>query len=631
MIRLPSVVHVIRSARETAQRFPWVLLSATTSASLSWVLVVQSISNPSREELLGRCLLVTILGISGFLAFAIGLEQSPLAQRRHWIGLAAGAVVLIPFFLSYNQETARIYVYRFLQLAVASHLLVAVAPYYRRGEIAAFWQFNRILFQRILQSVLFSGILFIGLCVALWAVQSVLGLKVEWKVYYFLFLAIGYLFNTWFFLAGVPCDWRDLEPEADYPAGLRLFVQFILLPLVTLYVLILYAYLVKILAIREWPRGTIGWLVSIVSVVGMLALLLVHPLRNQPGHRWIRRYSRSFYAGLFPLIILLLMAIWRRVSEYGLTEDRYFLIVLSLWMSGIAGYFTFRRQPSIKVIPVSLALVAVLTVGGGWGPYSICRQNQLGRLRTILNRVGILKDGQIHKTGTPPDFKDRKEISAIVAYLLEMHGTASLQPWFAQDLKNLRGKSVHPGVESVFSWRSSVDLAAKVTELMGVTYVNNWDSRANPRVFSVSSKRQWQDAQAVAGYDYLLTFNLYRSGASPYSQTANIGSRHFELYCGTDGQTFELREGMTNLVTIDLKPFFDRIQQQPGEGSHTILPEELLSLEGESDSAKIKLVFAGFTATRDPSGVQLTNAHGVLLLKFKNQVDSPPVTPFSKR
>ena len=255
---------------------------------------------------------------------------------------------MILFFFSYNQETARIYVYRFLQLAVASHLLVAVAPYFRRGEIATFWQFNRILFQRILQSVLFSGILFVGLSIALWAVQSLLGLKVEWKVYYFLFLAIGFLFNTWFFLAGIPSNWRDPETEADYPAVLRLFVQFILLPLVTLYVLILYAYLVKIIAIREWPRGTIGWLVSIVSVVGMLALLLVHPLRNQPGHRWIRLYSRSFYAGLFPLIILLLMAIWRRVSEYGLTEDRYFLIVLSFGCPALRVISRFAASPVLR-------------------------------------------------------------------------------------------------------------------------------------------------------------------------------------------------------------------------------------------------------------------------------------------
>jgi hypothetical protein len=102
----------------------------------------------------------------------------------------------------------------------------------------------------------------------------------------------------------------------------------------------------------------------------MLALLLVHPLRNRPGHRWIQLYSRSFYAGLFPLIVLLLMAIWRRLSEYGLTEDRYFLLVLTLWMTGIASYFSFGRHPIIKAIPLSLALLAVLHAGWPLGPLS---------------------------------------------------------------------------------------------------------------------------------------------------------------------------------------------------------------------------------------------------------------------
>ena len=134
-----------------------------------------------------------------------------------------------------------------------------MAPFYRRGSVAAFWEFNRILFQRILQSVLFSTILFAGLAIALWAVQSLLGVKVDWKAYYFLFLSVAFLFNTWFFLAGVPSDWQELESDYEYPAGLRMFVQFILLPLVTLYVMILYGYLVKILIIREWPRGN-HWL-----------------------------------------------------------------------------------------------------------------------------------------------------------------------------------------------------------------------------------------------------------------------------------------------------------------------------------------------------------------------------------
>ncbi|MBM3802789.1 MAG: DUF4153 domain-containing protein [Acidimicrobiia bacterium] len=370
MVRLPSLVHVLRSAHETGRRFPWTLLSAFVSACLCWLLIGNWNRWKPYEEALSRLLLPSMLGISVFFATALWLERSRLADRRHWMGLVVGLAVLAVYFLSYTPEIPQIYIYRFVQVAVAAHLLAAVAPFYR-SSIGAFWEFNRILFQRILQSFVFSTILFAGLAVALWAVQSLLGVKVDWKAYYFLFLSVAFIFNTWFFLAGVPSDLQELEIEYEYPAGLRLFVQFILLPLVTLYVVILYGYLLKILIIREWPRGTIGWLVSVVSVFGMLALLLVHPLRNRPGHRWIQLYSRSFYVGLFPLIVLLLMAIWRRLSEYGLTEDRYFLLVLTLWMTGIAAYFSFGRQPSIKLIPVSLALVAMLTIAGPWGPYTL--------------------------------------------------------------------------------------------------------------------------------------------------------------------------------------------------------------------------------------------------------------------
>src|SRR5262245_32528446 len=363
MVRLPSLVHVVRSAQETAHRFPWTLLSSLISAGISWLLVSESQRWKPHELFLSRLLLPAMLGISLFFALALCLERSRIAGRKHLVGLVLGLAILLVFTLSFSADSPQIYIYRFVQLAVASHLLVAVAPFLQRGNVAPFWEFNRILFQRILLSFLFSTILYAGLAIALFAVQSLLGVKVHWKAYYFLYLSVSFLFNTWFFLAGVPSE-QELEVEYEYPAGLKMFVQFILLPLVTLYVVILYGYLVKILIVREWPRGTIGWLVSIVSVFGMLALLLVHPLRNRPGHRWIQFYSRVFYAGLFPLIILLLMAIWRRLSEYGLTEDRYFLLVLTLWMTGIAAYFSFGRQPSIKVIPISLALVATLTLAG---------------------------------------------------------------------------------------------------------------------------------------------------------------------------------------------------------------------------------------------------------------------------
>jgi hypothetical protein len=613
MMRLPSVVHVIRVAREAAYRFPWVLLSAFVSACLCWVLAVYR-NSFELEQSLSRLLLPAMLGIPVFVALALWLERSSLAARRHWIGLATGMIVLGMFWLSYRQESPQIYLYRFCQLALAAHLLVAVAPYQRGGDIVAFWQFNRILFQRILQAILFSSILYAGLAIALWAVQSLLGLKVGWKAYYFLFLAVTYLFNTWFFLAGIPS--KELERDEIYPAGFRMFVQFMLLPLVTLYVLILYSYLVKILLTREWPRGTIGWLVSIVAVFGMLALLLVHPLRSHPGHRWIQLYSRLFYAGLFPLIVLLLMAIWRRVSEYGLTEDRYFLTTLTLWMTGIAAYFSFSRQPSIKVIPVSLALVGLLTIAGPWGPYACSRRDQLNRLRLRLERLGILKDGRIERRSEPVEFNDRKEISALVRYLVDMHGDSSLQPWFAEDLKP-RLEKAGEGKGSHLLSRHTYGRVKAITELMGVPYLDVWQHIADSKHFYANTTPLWNEVRSIAGYDYLSRFNLYRTNGGTASSVITIGSSRYELFWGPDVRFVELREGKDTLVKLDMGPFLERLRQQTAEGSNTGLSEETMSLEGESTSARIKLRFENLSGTRDSSNIRLNNAHGEVLLKLK--------------
>jgi len=623
MVRLPSLVHVLRSAQDTAHRFPWTLLSALISACIWWLITVGWQSWKLYEPVLNRLILPAMLGISVFFAAALWLERSRMAERRHWTSLAVGLTVLAVFGFTYSPDTPQIYVYRFFQLAVASHLLAAVAPFHRGGSVAAFWEFSRILFQRILQAVLFSTILYTGLAIALWAVQSLLGVKVDWKAYYLLFLSVAFLFNTWFFLAGVPSDWQELETDYEYPAGLRMFVQFILLPLVTLYVVILYGYLVKILVSREWPRGTIGWLVSVVSVFGTLALLLVHPLRKTPGHRWIQLYSRSFYVGLFPLIVLLLMAIGRRLSEYGLTEDRYFLLMLTMWMTGVASYFSLGRQPNIKVIPISLALVSTLTIAGPWGPYYLSLHNQVSRLRHRLEQLSILRNGRIEKTTAPVDLKDRKEISALVRYLLDMHGVSSMQPWFGDDLRRRLEKDTGQTSTSLFS-RSTYGHAKVITELMGVNYLEQWQHSPDARIFSVHSTPLWNEVRSVAGYDYLSRFNLYRASSRTALSVITIGPDRYELFWGDNPQLIELKEGQDTLVTLDLKPFLERLYQQTAEGSNNGLPDKLMSLDGESLSARVKLRFESLAGKRGSTGIQLDSAHGEVLLKFKEKTTTQP-------
>ena len=45
-----------------------------------------------------------------------------------------------------------------------------------------------------------------------------------------LWIVIAGVFETWFFLAGVPKNLEELDESDDYPKGLKIFTQYVLLP-----------------------------------------------------------------------------------------------------------------------------------------------------------------------------------------------------------------------------------------------------------------------------------------------------------------------------------------------------------------------------------------------------------------
>jgi hypothetical protein len=243
-------------------------------------------------------------------------------------------------------------------------------------------------------------------------------------------------------------------------------------------------------------------------------------------------------------------------------------------------------------------------------------------LRLRLEQLQILKGGQIEKASTPLELKDRKEISALVRYLLEMHGASSLQPWFSTDLKSQLGKEAGQPRSSVFS-RSTHGQAKTVAEMMGVGYVEPWQHTADSGHFYANSAWPWDEARRIAGYDYLSRFNLFKTNGGTSTTVIRLESNAYELCWDRNAGVIELRQGRQPLVALDLAPFLERLARDTGEGSNAGLPGDLMSVEGESDSARIKLRLETVSGTRQGRDIRLTNASGDILVKIKRPVAQP--------
>ena len=203
-----------------------------------------------------------------FIAISIYSERRNLNRIVAILLSLAGIAIIIGYYFSLPPQFMTISFTRFVLFTIALHLLIAFIPFLSKGEVNGFWQYNKIIFLRILTSALYTVVLYLGLSLALLAIEKLFNVNIRGKIYTDLWILLAGIFNTWFFLSGLPANFAELELKKDYPKGLKIFTQYVLLPLISVYLLILYAYMFKIIINAQWPVGWVSYLVIGFSIAG---------------------------------------------------------------------------------------------------------------------------------------------------------------------------------------------------------------------------------------------------------------------------------------------------------------------------------------------------------------------------
>lgn len=478
-MRFPSIAALAERAGEVARRFPLTLALGATAAGFAVAAV-----DAESDDLLWRIAMVALLGLPLSVGFALRARYLHWSIARQALWQVAGLVVLILFFITWPGPKRDQDMLRFLQLAAILHLVAAVLPFIRGRETTAFWQYNRRLFESFLRAAVFAAVLFAGLAVALLALDKLFSVPMPDDVYPRLWFIMAFLVHPWIFLAGVPDEVEELEFHT-YPRALKIFTQYVLTPLVAIYLVILVLYLGKIIVTGEWPDGWIGYLVTSVSVAGLLGFLLVHPLRSLPEEGWIRLYARGLFIGLIPAAIMLLLALWQRVEAYGLTPLRTLGLLLGVWLLGIAVMYTLWRGTSIRTIPLSLAAVLAVFFGGPLGVRHLSVNSQADRLSRLLSD----SDQTEHRA---------REASAALGFLLQYDARDAVERIF--------GDSALAAVDlSGNNWATRDSVATRLLAIKGVTY-----SASSARGFNAreTAKRAPDQAIPMTGYDWLLPLDF---------------------------------------------------------------------------------------------------------------------------
>ena len=330
--------------------------------------------------------LVASLGIS--LMFALKMLSQKIGKE---ILLQFLGIIFLVFFYfllpTKEKQFTEIYAYLLIPTFILSHLLVSFIAFTGKDRERNFWQYNKNLFINIFLTTVFTGVLTGGIMLAILAVDNLFDFNFDSRYYSYTFSFLSIFGSCFIFLLFNEKGLSYLEKQSDYPVILKFFTQYVLVPLLLLYAVILYFYAAKILINWELPRGWVSYLILAYSVVGILAILLVHPLKEDFTKSWVMIFSKIFYYTLAPLIILLFVAIFTRILEYGYTEPRYFVLIIALWLTTVVLYFIFYKKQTIKFVPMSLFVFGLFSLVFPYlNTFSVAKRSQKNELMKTLTQ-----------------------------------------------------------------------------------------------------------------------------------------------------------------------------------------------------------------------------------------------------
>jgi hypothetical protein len=336
--------------------------------------------------------------------------------------------------------------WRAAALAAAAWLALALVPIPGGGDEAErrwrFWRFDAFLLARILTVGLYGAALFAALAGAVSAVTSLFELDAPDHLYQDLAGAVFFALVPWVVAGGVPVLAAEGSDRSAVPlTAARRVGRYFYAVVLVIYLAILFAYTLKVLATGDLPKNILSPIVLIAGLGGLLGGIFLEPLHDDPESRGVGRLIRAFPALLLPLLPLPIWAVGVRQDQYGWTEFRYLrlVILLALLVLAIVGTVRLvrRQRPLLALVPALLAAALLLGSVGPWSAQAVSRRDQSARLRAGLTEAGLLKEGRLTRAllapGQNPARPDSlpgeqyRRISGALTYLYDAHGPAAVR------------------------------------------------------------------------------------------------------------------------------------------------------------------------------------------------------------
>ena len=239
----------------------------------------------------------------------------------------------------------------------------------------------------------FTNLFHLGLATAVWllvfglvaailfTITTLFNVEFSNSFYDHFYTSLGIFTQPLFFLV---FQQRQSKSEMTLNRIFEILVNFVLAPALMIFTVLLYAYVVQIIFEGVLPKG----MLANITLPYLLGGLGVYALRSICAKaRWETFFKFYPYLAIVP-IVLLWLAIDRRISAYAWTEQRIYLVALA---SAITIAYAILTMPKIRQYRLISAVVMVAIFSMTWvvKPKEIAYQSQTERFEQLLTKLNL--------------------------------------------------------------------------------------------------------------------------------------------------------------------------------------------------------------------------------------------------
>ena len=278
----------------------------------------------------------------------------------------------------------------------------------------------------------FTNLFHIGLATAVWllvfglvaailfTITTLFNVEFSYSFYSHFYTSLGIFTQPLFFLV---FQQRQAKSEMTLNRIFEILVNFVLAPALMIFTVLLYAYVVQIIFEGVLPKG----MLANITLPYLLGGLGVYALRSICAKaRWETFFKFYPYLAIVS-IVLLWLAIDRRISAYAWTEQRIYLVALATAITIAYAILIVPKARQYRLIS-GVVMVAIFAMTWVVKPQEIAYQSQTARFEQLLKKLNLSDDsGKIRddvdfverlENMPKSELKDWKELDSVSDYLL---------------------------------------------------------------------------------------------------------------------------------------------------------------------------------------------------------------------